>query len=323
MMIDGENPTLRAKIGKRLIRDELFDLTLYRMYEKRTNHGLRDVLKDLARIEEGHYRFWQSFFKLEIANMGMSRRLKLWIILIVTTLLGEWAVRLTLEAIEIHGIKKYLALWEEYRDTEFGSAVRGILDEELKHEDEIVSRLITRAINPERIRTIFLGFNDGLVEILGAVSGFFAAFHDVVTVIIAGLTVAVAGTISMAAGVFVASSSEREIQLVTHAKVEALNGGAVHNTAGEFPLHLASVVGASYFIGALIPLAPLLFGAQSMVGPIAVAAIIIIIVSLVLAFLSGMDIRKRIAMNVVIIGAATGITFALSLAVKYFFEIQI
>ena len=35
-----------------------------------------------------------------------------------------------------------------------------------------------RRINPERVRNIFLGLNDGLVEILGAVTGFFGAFGD-------------------------------------------------------------------------------------------------------------------------------------------------
>ena len=38
--------------------------------------------------------------------------------------------------------------------------------------------------------------NDGLVEILGAVSGFFAAFGDAITVLIAASTTAVAGSLS-------------------------------------------------------------------------------------------------------------------------------
>jgi VIT1/CCC1 family predicted Fe2+/Mn2+ transporter len=50
--------------------------------------------------------------------------------------------------------------------------------------------------------------NDGLVEILGAVSGFFGAFGDAVTVLIAALTIAVAGSLSMAAGAYGAISRE-------------------------------------------------------------------------------------------------------------------
>lgn len=47
-----------------------------------------------------------------------------------------------------------------------------------------------RRISPERVRDVFLGLNDRLVEILGAVSGFFAAFGNAATVLVAGLTVA-------------------------------------------------------------------------------------------------------------------------------------
>ena len=50
-----------------------------------------------------------------------------------------------------------------------------------------------RHINPDKVRNLFLGLNDGLVEILGAVSGFFAAFRSSTAVLAAGFTVAVAG----------------------------------------------------------------------------------------------------------------------------------
>src|SRR5439155_1226062 len=82
-----------------------------------------------------------------------------------------------------------------------------ILMDEFKHEDTVVTSLTERKINPERIRNIFLGMNDGLVEILGAVSGFFAAFGDAATVLIAASTTAVAGSLSMGAGIYVAITS--------------------------------------------------------------------------------------------------------------------
>jgi VIT1/CCC1 family predicted Fe2+/Mn2+ transporter len=44
--------------------------------------------------------------------------------------------------------------------------------DEFKHEDVLVTALTERKINAEKIRNIFLGLNEGLVEILGAVSGF-------------------------------------------------------------------------------------------------------------------------------------------------------
>ena len=88
----------------------------------------------------------------------------------------DTGIHLTLEAVEIYGIRKYLDVWEHYKDDPLREAVRRVLEDEFKHEDNIVSNAIKRKIHPARIRDIFLGFNDGLVEVLGAVSGFFAAF---------------------------------------------------------------------------------------------------------------------------------------------------
>ena len=76
--------------------------------------------------------------------------------------------------------------------------------DEMKHEDVLVTNLTERKINAEQIRNIFLGLNDGLVEILGAVSGFFGAFNNPATVLMAASTTAVAGALSMGAGAFLA-----------------------------------------------------------------------------------------------------------------------
>src|SRR2546428_9623620 len=65
---------------------------------------------------------------------------------------------------------------------------------------------------PEMVRTLFRGLNDGLVEILGAVSGFFAAFNSSVAVVAAGFTVGVAGALSMAAGAYIGANSEAELR---------------------------------------------------------------------------------------------------------------
>ncbi|MES4785837.1 MAG: hypothetical protein C4294_08470, partial [Nitrospiraceae bacterium] len=77
---------------------------------------------------------------------------------------------------------------KSYKDEPLGTAVKGILLDEFKHEDAIVTQMAERKINPEKIRNIFLGLNDGLVEILGAVSGFFGAFGNAIMVLIAGST---------------------------------------------------------------------------------------------------------------------------------------
>ena len=186
------------RLGRRLILDELFDLSLYRSLRDVSDGRLRATLDALIPTERRHVAFWQSFFGLSITRLDLGRRLKLVLLIAVCRVFGASAIHLVLEAIEVHGVRKYLQVWSRYGDTPLGGALREVLEDEFKHEDATVAGDTERTINPERVRNIFLGLNDGLVEILGAVSGFFAAFGTALTVLVAALTVAVAGALSMA-----------------------------------------------------------------------------------------------------------------------------
>ena len=310
------------KLARKLILDELFDLSLYRRFRSMSGARLQKTLGELVVVEEGHFEFWQEFFGLKINKLNFRRRLKLEVVAAICRLGGEKAIHIVLEAIEIYGVKKYLALWELYKNEPMGGAVRKILLDELKHEDEIVAGLAERKINPERIRSIFLGFNDGLVEILGAVAGFFAALRDPAAVLIAGLTVAVAGSLSMAASAFAGSSSEKEMKEVERRKQVFLNQQP-ENAGNNRAAPLAALVGAFYFIGAIIPILPVALGSRNAVLSILVGAGMVVIVSSVLAFLSGMDAKKRVLMNLSIVALAAGITYLLGLAMRSVFGITI
>ncbi len=319
-------------LARTLILDEIFDLALYREFHAVAEGPLKDLLAELIRVEETHVSFWKHFFQSPPADLDLSRRLKLRLIVWSCRLFGAPAIHLILEAIEVYGVRKYLSIWKMYKDEPLGSAVKGILIDEFKHEDVIVSRMTERKINPERIRNIFLGLNDGLVEILGAVSGFFGAFGSATMVLIAGSTTAVAGSLSMAAGVYVAMSSEREINATEEDKKRFLGNAslpgvfdetAVREEPQDHPLRSAIVVGVSYFAGAMVPLLPVLFGATDALFSLITAGSVIILVSMLLAFLSGMDIKRRILTNLVIIAAAVGITYAIGRMVKDLFGIAV
>jgi VIT1/CCC1 family predicted Fe2+/Mn2+ transporter len=305
-----------SSLARTLILDEIFDLALYRALRDLSDGKTREILDELIRVEIVHIGFWQKFFNSHLTSLDLPRRLKLRIIVLVCRIFGAPAIHLVLEAIEVYGVKKYLSVWKIYKDEPLGAAVKNILMDEFKHEDLIVTQLSERKINPEKIRNIFLGLNDGLVEILGAVSGFFAAFGDTVTVLIAGSTTAVAGSLSMAAGAYVALSSEQEVKATEEDKQRFL--GEVSAGAGthEPPLSSSLVVGGSYFAGAIVPLLPIACGGRSALPSLIMAGSVIILVSMVLAFLSGMDIKKRIATNLIIIAGAVGLTYAIGLVAK-------
>ena len=75
---------------------------------------------------------------------------------------------MVLEAIEVHGVRKYLRIWNRYREGPPGVALREILDDEFKHEDMVVTADTERRCGPRKMPNVFLGLNDGLVEILDA-----------------------------------------------------------------------------------------------------------------------------------------------------------
>lgn len=310
------------RLARQLILDELFDLSLYTALRDISTGDVRATLEELIRIERTHFEFWQDFFQLRLPRLDVGRRIKLLLLTLVGRVFGRLGIQLVLEAIEVYGVRKYLGLWDAYRAGPLGEAVRGVLEDELKHEDRVVSELTARKINPDRIRDIFLGLNDGLVEILGAVSGFFGAFGNPVTVLIAATTTAVAGSISMGAGAYVAASSQAEVKQTEQRRLRFL-GEAAGNEDDARPLASAVAVGASYFVGALIPVAPVLLGATSVFASAVTAGVIIVVVSLLLAFLSGMDVRRRVTMNLVIVAAAVVVTYAIGLLVKSVWRIAV
>jgi vacuolar iron transporter family protein len=297
------------RLARRLVLDELFDLSLYRALRDIAPDHLRVVLDQLIPVEARHLAFWQDFFDLRLEALGLGRRLKLAVILGLCRLFGARAMHLALEAIEVYGVRKYLRVWDQYGTGALGPAVRAVLEDEFKHEDALVVGEAERRISPERVRNIFLGLNDGLVEILGAVSGFFGAFGDAATVLIAGITVGVAGALSMGAGAYLASSSESEVRATERERRRFLGESDGQRDESESPLRAAAIVGVSYFAGAAVPVLPVVLGAQSVLPSLFVAGTMIVVVSMLLAFLSGMDVRRRIALNVIVIAAAVGVTY--------------
>lgn len=311
------------KLARTLILDELFDLLLYRKFYAISGPELQKTLSELIDVEVGHFAFWQDFFQLPLPRLDLMRRIKLHIIMIICRIFGAPAIDLVLEAIEVYGVRKYLDVWERYRSEPLGQAVRGVLEDEFEHEDLVVTRVKERIINPDRVRNIFLGVNDGMVEILGAVSGFFASFGQNSLVLVAGLTTAVAGAISMAAGAYVAMSSEEEVRKTQEEKARYLGKSRDGERRRESGLKSGVIVGISYFAGASFPILPVLFGAKTPVISIITGGSMILLVSVVLAFLSGMDIKKRALTNLVLIALAVGITYLIGFTVRALLGMEI
>jgi VIT1/CCC1 family predicted Fe2+/Mn2+ transporter len=304
------------RLARLLVLDEILDLSLYRSLRGVARGRLLGVLDELIQIEARHVAFWQGFFGLkDLVSLDPGRRLKLAVLTATCRLFGTPAIHIVLEAIEVHGVRKYLRVWQRYKDGPLGGAVREVLEDEFKHEDMVVTGAAERRINPDTVRNLFLGLNDGLVEILGAVSGFFAAFGNSLAVLAGGFTVAVAGALSMAAGAYVATGSEAEVRATEDERRRFL-GEAVAAEAAQSPFASALVVGTGYVLGAMIPVLPVLFGATGMLPTVLAAGTTIVVVSAIVAFISGMEVRRRIAQNLVVTGLAVVVTYAIGLLAK-------
>jgi predicted membrane protein (TIGR00267 family) len=311
------------RLGRQLVLDEVFDLSLYRALRDAATGRLRGMLDELILVETRHVAFWQEFFGLKhVTSLDPARRLKLLTLIATCRLFGSAAIHIVLEAIEVHGIRKYLRVWDRYKDGPLGSAVREVLEDEFKHEDMVVSGEAERHINPEKVRNVFLGLNDGLVEILGAVSGFFAAFRSSTAVLAAGFTVAVAGAMSMAAGAYIGAGSEAELRATEDGRRRFL-GETVISQAAESPIASALVVGFGYFAGAVVPVLPVLFGATGLLPTIVTAGAMIVGVSAIVAFISGMAVRRRIVLNLIITGIAVVVTYGIGLLAKAIWGIAV
>lgn len=311
------------RLARDLILDELFDLSLYKALRGVTQPDVHDTLDELIKVETTHLAFWQRFFNLKLEQLDIGRRIKLSVMMLVCRLFGSTAVHLVLEAIEVHGVRKYLAVWRAYQGKPLAEALRGILMDEFKHEDVLVTALTQRKINPEKIRNIFLGLNDGLVEILGAVSGFFGAFGSTTMVLVAASTTAVAGALSMGAGAFLALNSEKEVKSTEVAKKIFLGEESEFTPMEEQPLSSALVVGSAYLLGAIVPVFPVLIGATDALFSILTAGLMVVLVATILSFLSGMDIKRRIVLNLVIITVAVSISYGIGIVAKNYWGIAL
>jgi VIT1/CCC1 family predicted Fe2+/Mn2+ transporter len=82
-------------------------------------------------------------------------------------------------------------------------------------------------------------------------------------------------------------------------------------------------VGGAYVIGALVPVLPVLFGAKDALVSVLTAGTMVILVSTILAFLSGMEMKRRILLNLAIITVAVTVSYGIGVAAKQIWGIAV
>lgn len=205
--------------------DEYQDSVLYaRLAKDEKDETLKKEFLRLSNIESKHAKFWHDFLVRRNAPVPRVKigRLKLISIKLLRKLLGPGAVASLLEMGENSAVEKYFEFLTSF---ELGEDERKALSEvildELEHEHFFAET--KKRFHTENVRDFVLGMNDGLVELLGAVTGLSAVYVNAPRIVgISGLIVGVAGALSMAIGAFISVRSQRQVNESVRKRMEVL-----------------------------------------------------------------------------------------------------
>jgi len=302
--------------------DEYSDAFLYsNLAEGEKDPIVREELERLASIETGHAEFWRRFLERHGVSVKKPkiRRLSVLGVRLMRKLLGPGAVVSLLEMGESTAVAKYFKYLTEYSielSEEEKEALKAVVLDELEHEK--LFREEKRRFHVENVRDLVLGMNDGLVEILGTVTGLSAVYPGNPRMVgISGLIVGVAGALSMANRNLrvcaLPETGKRESQGgmsedAASETVEKLTSDAIMKLIipdeDENEVRSALYTGLAYLLGVAFPVSPYFFVSSSLTAlPISVvlAGSALAVVATLVSVLSGISIRRKV-MEMVLTG---------------------
>ncbi|AFK22107.1 VIT1/CCC1 transporter family protein [Pyrococcus sp. ST04] len=216
-----------VKLAEEFYNDEYSDAVLYAELAKmEKDERIKKEFLRLSKMESGHAKFWHEFLR----KRGVKPRkpkvkgFTIFVVKLLRKMLGPGVVASILEMGENSAIQKYFKFLTKYSD-EFSEEemeeLKRIIVDELEHEKFFYES--KRRFHVENVRDFVLGMNDGLVEILGAVTGLSAVYpHSPKLVGISGLIVGVAGALSMAIGALISVRSQRQVNEAIRERTKVL-----------------------------------------------------------------------------------------------------
>jgi VIT1/CCC1 family predicted Fe2+/Mn2+ transporter len=195
--------------------------------------ALRTRFAELARVETLHMAFWRAF----LLKRGITTTEPSWFSFawarLLRRVLGTRRYLSLLEITEATAVDSYYqflnsATLEEVEKTD----IARIIEDELGHEEELASQF--NALPKDNVRDFVMGMNDGLVELLGAVTGLSAVYPTRPQIVaVNGLVVGLAGALSMAIGTWVSVRSQRQVNEGIRRKTDLLFSVAPRRAQAE------------------------------------------------------------------------------------------
>lgn len=212
-------------LAREFYRDEINDhLTYMALVENTRDEGIRHNLTSIAHMERSHADFWQEMLAARNAplpDIGVDRA-RLRLLRILRLFINPVLIVSLLELGEASSMKRYLDFYQRapLDDTD-RERLKTIILEELEHETFF--KQTAESLGVSHLRDSVLGMNDGLVEILGAVTGLSAVYPaNPLLVAVSGLIVGIAGALSMGIGGFISVRSQRQVNEGMRARMEVL-----------------------------------------------------------------------------------------------------
>lgn len=213
---DGERKAL-LDAARRIRTYKLMQALGYeRLAKKAQDERTRQLLRRIGAQEAEDTRYWsERIEELGVARGGLKDTVRDLRVAMMMSVLGtrgffEWSIIAEDESIEDLSIQAG-SIGDAAMSEKWG---RIATDERLHVErmkKEILGMEGWEMGEGGGVRDVIFGANDGLVSILALVAGVYGAITDSHTILVAGLAGAVAGSISMGAGSYLSSKSEKEV----------------------------------------------------------------------------------------------------------------
>lgn len=314
-------------------RDEITDRDFYAKLASRIEPGdFRNNLIRLSKIEERHSNFWKQLLSDSGYNPARVRHssLKIFSLLFVLRFLGVFLTVRLLEHGEIRAIKSYRKFLDDHNeDDEVKENVKSILKDEIEHEEVFATHISKNEDMIRRNQDIIYGISDGLVEVLGSISGLAAIFLSGLYVALGGLVIAVSGAMSMALGAYLSNKSKTEYQIAEIERRSLFNPDekqkdAMEQIRGE-SRKTASTTAGAYLLGSSIPIIPYLIVGkfEAFVTSIILVGLFQAFVNSIVALSTNTNIRRAALRSAVLSVMVALATFGLGDVIHVVFHITL
>ncbi len=307
---------------------ELMDYIIYsRISEKIKDKKRKMRILKLAEMEKKHAEFWKKVAeRRKIRVKDKTSKLKIWFFMILSSISLTWTAKI-LELLENKAIKDYYSIYENKElDKEELDSLKKIIEDELFHEIEMIDIEKKESNFIDHIRDVFLGMNDGLVEILSALAGLVSLYpNDPLLIGITGTIVGLSGTLSMAIGTYISVKNQKDVKEKGNfeyhvAKQLNIRTNLKYEEITENPLKAGYLTGIFYIIGTALVVYPFFLGIAPKIAILisALTAVITwIIAGFIIAISSGISIKGKILeMLLTGLGAAV-VTYSFGYIINY------